>query len=57
MEYVSPRALILAGCDYDGPMNHLEAAEAGALHRDCHPAECHTLRAARHILRTPTEPR
>ncbi|MBF6134779.1 hypothetical protein IU501_17430 [Nocardia otitidiscaviarum] len=57
MEYVSPSALALAGCDYDGTMNHLEAAEACALHRACHPDECRTLRAAQHILATPIEPR
>ncbi|WP_306359195.1 hypothetical protein [Nocardia sp. CC227C] len=57
MEYVSPRALALAGCDYDGAMNHLDAAEACALHRACHPDECRTLRAAQRMLGAPIEPR
>ncbi|MBF6180866.1 hypothetical protein [Nocardia otitidiscaviarum] len=41
-EYISPRALQLAGCDFTGPMNPLEAREAQALHRDCDPAICTT---------------
>lgn len=53
-EYISPRALQLAGCDYTGPMNSLEAREAQALHRDCDPATCTTAYRAAAIHTAPS---
>lgn len=51
-EYFSPRSLELAGCDfpYNGRMHALEALEAQALHRDCDPSFCTTMRRADQIL-------
>ncbi|WP_306362156.1 hypothetical protein [Nocardia sp. CC227C] len=45
-EYIPPRTLQLAACDYTGPMNPRDAHEAQALHRDCDPTTCTTARRA-----------